>query len=337
MYGILIQGSTIINGSVTVFLNYLNKTLSSLGSLSEYKVVVSTWESEREALSHIIDRYHNVLFVFSKDPGPIVNNIDGITIRSNLNRMLVSTLTGLTYFSSLDIVVKIRTDSYLTGTNWLNLLRSHSNVKRAKEYKLFDQLILCSSTFVRNPDSFLPFLYHPSDIMLVGLCKDLKILFDIPQATPDIIKIVKSRKIYSHFTVCPEQYIFLNAIENNITSSMMKPEFHGNFEFKESEKIKSNRYLINNFVFYSPSEMNLNWPKLWNVYWGKGWSTLYDHNDWKNLRNKYEGEYHTVLVEKIIIKRIMFEIGKMYFFFRTYLLDITWLRRIAYTLFSNRK
>lgn len=331
------QGAVSKNGSIEQFLHYLNKTLCSLVHIKDIKFVVSTWESERVNLSSIYDVYDKVEFVFSKDPGPIEKVVHGTKVSCNLNRMIISTLNGLKNVSDEDVVVKMRTDSYLVGDNWRTLFEKNPKYKREIEFKIFDKPLLCVSTFVRNPDSFLPFLYHPSDIMLVGLCKDLKFLFDAPMAFSDIIKLVQTKKVSTHFKVCPEQYIFLECIKkHNILKGGARPNFECNFDFDKSEKEKSNRYLINNFVFHAAYDLSFKWPKLWSLYLGKGWSTIYDYNDWKRLRNKYENENHSVSNAKIIVKRVMSKIGVIYFLFRTTILRVYIIRRLAYKIFSKR-
>ncbi|ATF10171.1 WavE lipopolysaccharide synthesis family protein [Candidatus Enterovibrio altilux] len=304
-FNILIQGSVCCNGSVNSFEQNLRKTLNTIDESFISKIVVSTWDLDRELVTPVMNSFPHVTFIFSKDPGALSKAINGVTVNSNINRLIQSTAVGLQEFSPYDIVAKIRSDSYFTRSDWIELYKKHISLKRSEEFILFDKPVLNISTFIRNPDSFLPFLYHPSDIMLVGAKKDLDLLFNIPYAEVDIIDNVKSKFISCHFKICPEQYLFITAINSNYSSNKVSLSFKKNFNFTENEKINSIRYLINNFIFYSPSEIGFRWPKWWIKYLGKGWSTIYDHNDWKNLRNIYEKDSYSICKSRIILKKYM--------------------------------
>ena len=179
-------------------------------------------------------------------------------------------------------------------------------------------------------------LYHPGDICLIGYCSDLKKMFNIDLATEKIFKSSGSIRVRTEYALVPEQYIFLSALRKNISTKNVPISFEKNFDYVKNESDISNQYLINNFIFFECRQLGFNWPKYKAQYLSKGWSSIYDYNDWKYLQNRYNATTFKTSRGRITLKKIMVLFAKLYYPIRNILLQNKHIYKIAYKLFANR-
>lgn len=335
---VLMQGPVLLEGSTKIFEDCLKKTLTSIGTAESINVLVSTWEPDLEIRHRFKETYPFVKFVYSSCPKALEFDFQGNNIVCNVNRLIKSTLYGLNNISNDAVVLKIRTDSYLLNLNAFVLFEQALNDKhfRNPKYEVYENFILNLNLFIRNPVSHMPFLYHFGDISMVGICSDLKKIFDIPPAKKNIFKVTKSIRIRTNYALVAEQYILLNSLKINLTEKNKVINFKENFLFDSDEIDVSNQYLINNFIFYNSTELGIRWPKYGKKYLYKGWSSLFDYNDWKNMQNKYNSTQFIVHKKRLLIKCIFYNMTRVYFYCRNFLLSNNFIFKIAYKLFARR-
>ncbi len=330
---VLIQGSVLdeesnISGD---FCKYIRKTMASM---PQCKFVLSTWEVDENKKSILKDLLGpDAKVIYNEDPGALSKDIHKHTITTNVNRMIVSTLNGLRNVST-KYVVKMRTDSYIFSDNILGKLGGIGSYARLPSYSLFDSYIVNCNLFARHHESYLPFLFHPGDIMMAGLTKDLITLFDVPLAEKSLIELCYYRYSTCNMTLVPEQFIWLSCLKRNGHNNI---RFSSNFEINSFAAKQSENYYMTNFIPYTDKELGFCWPKYINQYKNKGRHTLYIFDDWLYF-------YSTVVLrlkkKKSTYQKLMrptiFFIMKIIYYFRTFLLKNKFIRSYSYNKFVKR-
>ena len=334
---IVMQGPIVQEGSITSFKQNLNRILG-IGREYAVSIIVSTWEMDSDIEQSLRNEYPAVKFLFNSDPGALVHEVKSTRITCNVNRLIVSMQTALEEIPGGAVVLKIRTDSFIYNFDSFEKFQEFQNKRllRNHQYSLFENFILCANLFIRNPKSHIPMLYHPGDICLIGYCSDLKKMFNIDLATEKIFKSSGSIRVRTEYALVPEQYIFLSALRKNISTKNVPISFEKNFDYVKNESDISNQYLINNFIFFECRQLGFNWPKYKAQYLSKGWSSIYDYNDWKYLQNRYNATTFKTSRGRITLKKIMVLFAKLYYPIRNILLQNKHIYKIAYKLFANR-
>ncbi|MBT0725942.1 WavE lipopolysaccharide synthesis [Rosenbergiella australiborealis] len=336
---IVIQGG-ILNSSGELDNDFIFNLDLILKNFPQSEIIVSTWKTDDVTQNKLIISYPGILFLFNEDVGSISENIDGVNVVSNVNRMLVSSLNGLR-FASKKYSIKIRTDSYLYNDNILSCMSDYflknkflsvENILRQEEYTVFSRHLINCNLFARNPYSHLPFLYHPGDIMVAGLTQDVLNFFDIPLAEESIFKHCRSMMNACYMRFVPEQYVWIKNLERSIHGF----KFPGNFSRNAVEVERSEKMYLNNFLPLDSARLGFVWRKHKEVYFNKGWSSLYQPFDWIYLYSRYirKQKYFRPLIWSLRFIQIM--LMKIYFFIRTQLLKLPCVRKIAYRLFVKR-
>ena len=233
---VVIQGA--FNNTITP------KTIDSVKRyLPKAEIILSTWEgtSVPEGLS--VDK-----ILLNKDPGCYSYNNGPKTKKNNVNRQIVSTLSGLKTVKR-KYTLKIRTDFILTGNNFLNYFDKYKEVN--PKWQVFEKKLIACSFFTRIPEIYhKPF--HLSDLIFFGLTKDILKLFDIPLMPRNEEFVVEYQKyLWNKFV--PEQYIFCSCLKKN--KIPFKAE-HTNDLSKENIE-QTHNYFANNFVFLSFKQYNI--------------------------------------------------------------------------------
>lgn len=335
-YNFLMQGSVLSNGKIDVKIIFYIKRLRRNFPLN--KILVSCWSADDITQNALLKlaRYYDFDIIFSNDPGTISANFKGVKYNCNLNRLIVSTKNGLKYLSG-DYVIKLRTDSYFYNDKLITYLSDYFNnispsLKRNEEYKVFEDRVLNCNLFARNPRSYLPYLFHPGDILLIGLRNDLIKLFDIELADSDIFESFTQSYFFTMMKLVPEQYIWVNCIKKVKGIDI----YSRNELISEDKIIESERYYVNNFFVFSPFSVGFSWPKHAEQYQSKGKYSIYDERDWMSL---YKIHILGVNIEEIPVDRCKSTIVffmKMYFYVRTNLMKFPFLKRMAIKIFNKR-
>ena len=252
--------------------------------MPDAEIILSTWEGVgTEGLD--FDE-----LVLSKDPG-YIRMENGWT--TNVNRQIVSTRNGLSKASRL-YAVKIRTDTIITGTGFLDILRVAP--ERLPEWAIFSERILILDKYTRDPSLF-PFLHHPSDIFQFGLTKDLIQLWSPLLTNPDIIQPWSENNPKPFLTpmddnifcnkYIDEQYIWLQCCRRQhpeadlgyawqmrlkqilISESLLT----ANFKIASSEEIGlqlRDRFLKNDSLLFTSYYKSSDWDRLTALYQSNG-------------------------------------------------------------------
>ncbi|VTU00947.1 WavE lipopolysaccharide synthesis OS=Flavobacterium johnsoniae (strain ATCC 17061 / DSM 2064 / UW101) GN=Fjoh_0346 PE=4 SV=1: WavE [Gemmataceae bacterium] len=152
-------------------------TASVLDSVRQHlpgsEVILSTWKgSDCTGLAPDV-------IAENDDPGPIPT--PGKT--NNVNRQIVSTRRGLA-LATRRYAMKLRSDTPLVGSQALEWYSRSLVCPRPKEPRVFRERILTCRHFTRNPERS-PWLFHPSDIFMLGLHEDLNRLWNVRLVTGD--------------------------------------------------------------------------------------------------------------------------------------------------------
>jgi hypothetical protein len=331
MQGPIVNGDGLDNDA----LQNIERTMSQFPGA---EFIVSTWRCSDELMTQIarLDIYHKVRFLFNEDPGSIQKTINGITYFSNINRMIASTFAGLNT-ASRTYIIKIRIDSFLYNNNALHRLNEYVEqgqryFSRNENYSVFSMRVINCNLFARDAKGYLPFLYHPGDILFLGLKDDLIKLFNIDPCTNDIFSPYYRLCFFSIMKLVPEQYLWVNCIKKIKGVDVLEK----NQKITEQDIEKSESYYVNNFICYSPEALGLVWLKHKQKYHGKGRFSVYSHKDWLNLYRQYISREKPLIDGDYIIKKVVTFFMTIYFFIRTNLLRIHFIRKFAVKYFVKR-
>lgn len=303
----------------------------------DLKIIVSCWELPPDLKENLlkISRYYTFKVVFNIDPGSLSTKVRGANYICNVNRMIVSTRNALNLIDET-YVIKIRADSYFSTDKIKYVMENYYNnisfiLGRELEYKVFNQRIINANLFARDAEGYLPYLFHPGDILLAGLKKDLIKLFDINLARDEIFEVSRRGYFYTMMKLVPEQYLWINCIERETGN---KP-FDGNAYFSEELVNLSEKYYVNNFYLISSEDVDFKWSKHQTHYNNKGKFSVYSKDDWYKLYNKHILKHTFSLArqnKKFLITKLMI----FYFIIRTTILRIPYLKMLAIKIFSKR-
>ncbi|KDA94790.1 WavE lipopolysaccharide synthesis family protein [Pantoea agglomerans] len=335
-YAFLIQGSMISNGKIDLrVVSYIKKIRSSFPSNT---IVISCWSTDCSNQDILLKfcRYFSLNIVFNEDPGTLSADLKGVKYNCNLNRLIVSTRNALLNISE-EYVIKLRTDSYFYNDKLKVFLsdyfiNSHLELKRQKEYIVFEERVLNCNLFARNPRSYLPYLFHPGDILLIGKKNDLIKLFDVKLAQNDIFQTFTKSYFFTMMKLVPEQYLWVNCIKKVKKIDV----YPSNAELSEENIVESEKYYVNNFYVFSSETVGFLWPKHAEHYHNKGKFSIYDENDWMTLY-----KHHILGIKKVNLgvdrcKSTIVFCMKIYFFVRTNLMKSPFLKRLAIKIFNKR-
>lgn len=210
-------------------------------------------------------------FYYSARPGEKVNNV---------NRQIITTLAGLKACET-EYAFKLRSDFLLTGSSFLEYFDKFSATDN--KYKLFEHKILSCCYFARNPNSDMPFPFHPSDLAFFGKTLDLLKLFDIPLMTKEEAYWDVANSRFNRYV--PEQHLFINCLRKN--GFEVKCDFYN--DCNEADIEQTERLFASNFIFLTFEQFNLNPTKqTFNMkVHPNAFLSCYTHIDWQYLYKKY--------------------------------------------------
>lgn len=239
---VVVQGTTLENKDINPSRDFIYKCISSIKKyIPKSKIILSTWENEKIKSNLEVDE-----IIFNKDPGFKPRGEDINSKQNNINRQLVSTLSGLKKVKT-KYALKFRTDFIFINNSFLNyfdLLKKYNS-----DYKILNKRILVCMFGTRHPIAKhfnLPF--HVADFVTFGLTEDLTNLYDIPLVTNEefdyfLINPEIERGIYAVNRYGAEQSIIVNFLRKNNKTIDIEFSTHVN----ETIINQSNNYLINNF------------------------------------------------------------------------------------------
>lgn len=212
-------------------------------------------------------------FYYSARPGEKVNNV---------NRQIVTTLAGLKACQTR-YAFKLRSDFFITGNSFLDFWGKFP--KSDINHQVFEHKILSCCYFARNPNSNMPFPYHPSDLAFFGRTDDLIKLFDIPLMTEkEAFWDTKNSHFINRYV--PEQHIFINCLKKCGKEVLC----HYYNDVSEQNITDTERYFASNFIFLSFEQFNLKPTKQtfnMKMHPNAFKSCCYTHVEWQKLYQKY--------------------------------------------------
>ncbi|OKV35221.1 hypothetical protein AWP49_05665 [Escherichia coli] len=326
-FSVIMQGSVLDKyGNLDVVVVENIKRVRRVFASSE--LILSTWEvSERIQfeLKKLAEELC-LIILYNKDPGEI-RTPDNL-LSSNINRLIVSTKNGIA-MAGREFVVKIRTDSYFYDgkivSNFLKILESDIDKSRDIKYSVFEHYVINCALFARDSRGYLPYLFHPGDICLVGTKQDVLSIFDVPLANESIFFYVSRAYFFSLMRYVPEQYIWVCCIKNK-TGRLI---YSGNDVYDRHAIELSERFYVNNFIVLSPEQLGFKWPKHKLTYKNKGLHSILTLNGWKVLYNKYNRRYFEVDYNEILVRKCVVIMMVLYMFVRTTVLKVPLLRKLA--------
>lgn len=329
---LLIQGGVVDNHGL-IDINICKYINISCQSLPRCQVVLSTWSMSKtnfEQLRSQLDK--RVSIVLNDDPGVLYKKIGISTYKTNINRMIVSTKAGLANIST-KYTIKIRTDSYLSSSKILEEIRRTRYFSRNAKFNVLEEYVVNCNLFARHHNSYLPFLYHPGDILLAGLTSDLIRIFDINLCQDDVIEIFNHWHSTCSMKLVPEQYIWASCIKKYFDSDFS----YQNFNVTRTNKAMSEHFYMNNFIPISCHDLDFIWPKFSNVYHSKGKHSIYTYEDWTyyNSKNVIGLKVKKSNYQRFFRPFINFFM-KGIFMVRTVMLRNKFIRHLAYSIFVKR-
>ncbi|MCM1324017.1 MAG: WavE lipopolysaccharide synthesis family protein [Acetobacter sp.] len=293
--------SIIIQGSYYPMVT--EKVITSVREhLPQAKVIVSTCDKNFPEQMEGCDE-----FIISPDPGGYTYADRPGEKENNINRQIVNTLTGLKYVKT-KYTLKLRSDFLLTGNSFLNFFDKFPLAE--PNYQVFGHKILACCYFARNPNSDMPFPFHPSDLAFFGQTEDLLKLFDIPLMTKNqAYWNLKDRHQYQYI---PEQYLFINCLRQK--GFQVDCNFYNDCRSEGIEQTE--RFFASNFIFLTFEQFNLQPTKqTFNMkVHPNAFKSCYTHIEWQAIYKKYIDENYDVP----LIDEERFKIEKYYKNYKKY-------------------
>ena len=113
--------------------------------LPECKIILSTWESEKE---YIPNNIQVDKIIYNSDPGFKTRNCKPDGKPNNVNRQIVSSINGLKE-AETTYAMKMRTDYVMKNTGFLQHFDIYKDFD--KKYQIFDKRIICVTPGTRKP------------------------------------------------------------------------------------------------------------------------------------------------------------------------------------------
>lgn len=234
--------TVVVQGAVITKLT--QKVLSDVRTfLPQAHIILSTWQN-----SDVSDLTFDEL-ILNEDPGFFYHSKQPGIKPNNVNRQIVSTLSGLKVVKT-KYVMKLRTDFRLTGADFLEYFEIQP--KFNKDFRIFSHKVLACCYTTRNPrDKNYPYAYHPADIAFFGLTKDVIKLFDIPLMTEEEAYWNAEHDYFNRYV--PEQFIFLNCLKK----LGRNPQCDFTDDCTSVGIQETEQYFISNFIFLNYKNFNL--------------------------------------------------------------------------------
>lgn len=273
---------------------------------------------ESEIILSSTDTYIDELSLFDK----VVKNEDiealpplkfNQTAKNNINKQINSTLSGIKYVTR-PLVLKIRSDQFITSPKILNIWNELKEKKREK--KLSKGRILTISLFSLNPRAFERLPYHVSDMVLFGYKEDIERYFSCPyyqlenaiwyeNHTHADYSNKFEKKFRSRYAV--EQWLLLNFL---FEDQKFPIEYHNHISKKIINTFED--LLVDTFIIVHPRDINLTMPKFDYGYHSQEVNLFcYSSLDYiKLLKEKRNIEYDFKIIKKFphskIIRKILY-------------------------------
>lgn len=247
--------------------------------LPDSKIILSTWVgSDLSTVNSLCDTV-----VLNEDPGQVVwyrrPDTEENTIFSNVNRLIVSTQSGLARVDT-KYALKFRSDLELVHSGFLNHYKQYPDYE--ERYKCVRNRVLIWNLYSRNPYLKNSFPYHFSDVVLFGLTQDLKDIWDVSNMSTDGDLIRYGKVEVARFA--PEQYIWLNYFRKFREVECAQGWLTDRKVFAESEN-----YMLNNVLLLSLEQFGFDVFKK-ELLGHRAWD-CYTHADWMALyRYRFSGE-----------------------------------------------
>lgn len=256
----VVQGPIVYKNNVKIPFSTAECLNSIRRHFPDSPIILSTYEK-----STISDCSYDIL-ILNEDPGPCLTSwSDSVLFPSNVNRMIVSSKNGL-QMAPTPYSCKTRTDIFFTGNQLLKLNRNYSD--HDHDYKFTQERIVVSSLYTKNPRMGKHFLFHISDVLLIGQTSDLLSLFSIPLATPENL-----------FNQYNETYLWHSFIRQKVSP-------YSNFlEMDEKSFELHEKFLANNVIVHDPSCFQVVFPFQKESYRARlfhQWA-IYSHREWQRL------------------------------------------------------
>ncbi|OUC39424.1 WavE lipopolysaccharide synthesis [Enterobacter sp. J49] len=331
---IVFQGPVLRNG--TLCNQVIDNIIRTRAVFPQSEIIVSTWfcavEQERALFSRM--KKVNVKVILSKDPGPIIGKDCSGEWITNLNRLLISSWSGLQIVTR-PLTVKLRTDTCLYGRSIESLLERYvladEGPARDEAYRVFKKRVINCSWFARDAEGSLPYLFHPGDIFLAGLTEDVRLFFCAPLATPELFSPSSMPGLWCAWRYVPEQWFWIYAIRQ----VKGKMEYEGNFSYTPTHIESSERYFLANFVPFSSKALQFYWQKYYRRYPLRGLFSLYTHSRWLRLAARYDGKVQSGFFAKA--DGVLTSVWRRGYILRVWIMRVPLIRRMARKLFVHRK
>jgi WavE lipopolysaccharide synthesis len=251
----VVQGAATRSGdySVDACINSIRKFFP------ESSVVLSTWQG-----SDVSNLGYDSL-VENEDPGTphtyLITGMRPIFNKPNqINRQIASSFNGLKSVKT-KYAIKIRSDFSLKSRSIVGCYEELAKLfpKRNKDWTVFESPILSPNLYIRNPNHMMPFAYHISDMIHIGLTSDLLKLWDCPLMTKEYAAFfeknlinLRGHVIASKHTV--EQYLWIECLMKN-GINFTKSEHY--FDISQDILQDSENSIINNFYIAEYKKMGL--------------------------------------------------------------------------------
>ncbi len=218
---------------------------------ADAEIIVSTWKGEVSSVKGA-DKV-----VSNEDPGELPRSPHSENKFVNINRQIVSTWNGLSA-ASRTYAIKCRTDTTVVNPQILIFFSDHRLNKRRLRH--LQMPIVTSAAGSRCPVSHERMLFHPSDMIHLGLCSDLLSYWSARKASPEdsLWQINHPENQFNAARwlpewssifpqkLTPEQFLFMEFLGRTGASSNLCNPLDGSLK----NYWCSEREMIRNFLFW---------------------------------------------------------------------------------------
>lgn len=239
---VVVQGP-IITGTTSQCLTSIRKNLPNA------EIILSTWVG-----SDVSGLDYDIL-ILNKDPGFVMQGLNGWTNICNINRMLKSTREGLKRCSR-QYILKIRTDFFIKKARFLKYFDRFPFA--TNKYRVFNHKVIAypifSLRYENKHGKSMPELFHVSDTTFFGLATDIReLLMCKIVIEPSFSRYFENHKkdlskdIYPDrsWQMAPEQYIISTLVKKHFPTV----KFRHYLDYNDYLFNLSHDFIMANFIF----------------------------------------------------------------------------------------
>lgn len=206
----------------------------------------------------------------NKDPGELIDTINGHEANKNLNRLIVNSQVGC-WAATRNYVVRTRNDIVFNSDSLISFYEKFKALDRPPSQKtvVLDKIMI-GDIWTMHPFSPNGLSYHPSDWVMMSTKESLLEYYSIPLKASNEISDGESKLFHRN-----EQYQFLSNIWKHTTRDLVNIKY----DVDVSQARQAFSYLVQNFFISTRYELGFDSVKYPNL----GPSSIWSYSNYQDF------------------------------------------------------